>query len=92
VLAAADAHVITVGAASKSRVPSKMYGIIAAAKSDRSHRAGGNRRSFAGREVRLRDFGGSRQPESVTDAVKSLVKDADNVQSMGRAARAVAPE
>lgn len=93
VLAAADAHVITVKRGLEGVVvPSKMYGILAAGKPIVA---------VAPKETDVvslgiqRGFAVAADPDSpgeVVDAVRSLAGDPNKLKAMGEAARAVAPE
>ena len=93
VLAAADAHIITVKRGLEGVVvPSKMYGILAAGKPIVA---------LAPRETDAvsigvpRDFAVSAdpdKPEEVVSAVRQLVFNANKVKAMGEAARAAAPD
>jgi len=93
VLAAADAHVITVKRGLEGVVvPSKMYGILAAGKAIVAIAPEETDAASLGAKF---GFGVSADPDNpvtVTAAIRSLVKDEAKVQSMGRAARAVAPD
>lgn len=92
VLAAADAHVITVKRGLEGVVvPSKMYGILAAGKpivavapQETDAAAIGCQRGFA-------VSGDPDKPEEVVAVVRALACNANKVKSMGEAARAAAP-
>ena len=93
VLAAADAHIITVKRGLEGVVvPSKMYGILAAGKPIVA---------VAPRETDAVSIGVPRgfavsadpdKPEEVVSAVRQLVFNANKVKVMGEAARAAAPD
>jgi colanic acid biosynthesis glycosyl transferase WcaI len=93
VLAAADAHVITVKRGLEGVVvPSKMYGILAAGKpivavapNETDVVSLGVRRGFA-------VAADPDKPEEMVAAVRELVFDANKLKSMGKAARAAAPD
>ena len=93
VLAAADAHVITVKRGLEGVVvPSKMYGILAAGKPIVA---------VAPKETDVVSLGVQRgfavaadpdRPAEVVNAVSSLASDPTKVKAMGEAARAAAPD
>jgi colanic acid biosynthesis glycosyl transferase WcaI len=93
VLAAADAHVITVKRGLEGVVvPSKMYGILAAGKPIIA---------VAPKETDAVSLGIQRgfalaadpdRPEEVVNAVRALASDANKLKTMGEAARAAAPD
>jgi colanic acid biosynthesis glycosyl transferase WcaI len=93
VLAAADAHVITVRRGLEGMVvPSKMYGILAAGKPIVA---------VASRETDVVSMGVQRgfavvadpdKPEEMVAAVRELIFDAHKLKSLGEAARAAAPD
>jgi glycosyltransferase involved in cell wall biosynthesis len=93
VLAAADAHVITVKRGLEGVVvPSKMYGILAAGKpivavapEETDAVSLGVRRGFAVSA----DPG---KPEELVSAIRALVGDPQRLKTMGEAARAAAPD
>src|SRR5712664_4291595 len=93
VLAAADAHIITVKRGLEGVVvPSKMYGILAAGKPIVAVAPGetdvvtlGMRRGFA-------VFADPDNPADLVSAVRGLVGDAQKLKTMGEAARAAAPD
>lgn len=93
VLAAADAHIITVKHGLEGVVvPSKMYGILAAGKpivavaSKGTDAAGlGERRGFA-------IASDPDRPEELVSAVQTLLSDPNRLKRMGEAARAAAPD
>jgi len=93
VLAAADAHVITVKRGLEGVVvPSKMYGILAAGKAIVAIAPEETDAASLGAKFGFAVSADPDNPEAVTSAIRSLVKDQAKVQSMGRAARAVAPD
>jgi colanic acid biosynthesis glycosyl transferase WcaI len=93
VLAAADAHVITVKRGLEGVVvPSKMYGILAAGKAIVAIAPEETDAASLGAKFGFAVSADPDDPETVTAAIRSLVKDGAKVQSMGRAARAVAPD
>jgi colanic acid biosynthesis glycosyl transferase WcaI len=93
VLVAADAHVITVKRGLEGVVvPSKMYGILAAGKAIVAIAPEATDAASLGAKFGFAVSADPDNPESVTDAIRSLVNDEAKVQSMGRAARAVAPD
>jgi glycosyltransferase involved in cell wall biosynthesis len=93
VLAAADAHVITVKRGLEGVVvPSKMYGILAAGKPIVA---------VAPRETDVASLGVQRgfavaadpdRPAEVVNAVRAMASDPNRLQAMGAAARAAAPD
>jgi glycosyltransferase involved in cell wall biosynthesis len=93
VLAAADAHVITVKRGLEGVVvPSKMYGILAAGKPIVA---------VAPRETDVASLGVQRgfavaadpdRPAEVVNAVRAVASDPNRLQAMGAAARAAAPD
>jgi len=93
VLAAADAHLITVKRGLEGVVvPSKMYGILAAGKpivaaapAETDVVTLGMRRGFA-------VFADPDKPADLVSAVRGLVGDAQKLKTMGEAARAAAPD
>ncbi|HEY2821422.1 MAG TPA: glycosyltransferase family 4 protein [Candidatus Acidoferrum sp.] len=92
VLAAADAHVITIKRGLEGVVvPSKMYGILAAGRPILAVAPNEtDAATLAGRE----DFGSAADPdspESVVAAVRSLLADPARLAAMGAAARSAAP-
>jgi putative colanic acid biosynthesis glycosyltransferase WcaI len=93
VLAAPDAHVITVRRGLEGVVvPSKMYGILAAGKPILAVAPEETDAASLGAKFRFAVSADPDSPEKVAAAVRSLVSDKEKVQSMGRAARAVAPD
>src|SRR5712692_2953724 len=93
VLAAADAHVITVKRGLEGVVvPSKMYGILAAGKPILAVAPVETDAVAIGRE---RDCGVSAdpdKPEEVVAAVRKLIFNVNKVKAMGEAAKAAAPD
>jgi colanic acid biosynthesis glycosyl transferase WcaI len=93
VLAAADAHVITVKRGLEGVVvPSKLYGILAAGKpiivvapKETEAASVGTRRGFA-------VAADPDRPAEVVSAVRALASDANKLKAMGEAARAAAPD
>ena len=93
VLAAADAHVITVKRGLEGVVvPSKMYGILAAGKpivavapEETDVVALGVRKGFA-------VFSDPDKPADLVSSIRALIGDAQKLKSMGEAARAAAPD
>jgi colanic acid biosynthesis glycosyl transferase WcaI len=93
VLAAADAHIITVKRGLEGVVvPSKMYGILAAGKPIVA---------VAPRETDVVSLGVQRgfavaadpdKPEELVAAVRELIFDANKLKSLGEAARVAAPD
>jgi glycosyltransferase involved in cell wall biosynthesis len=93
VLAAADAHVITVKRGLEGVVvPSKMYGILAAGKPIVA---------LAAKETDVASLGVQRgfavtadpnKPEELVAAIRELILDANKLRSLGEAARAAAPD
>ena len=93
VLAAADAHIITVKRGLEGVVvPSKMYGILAAGKPIVAIAPKETDAASLGAKFGFAVSADPDNPENVTAAIRSLVKDGAKVQSMGRAALAVAPD
>lgn len=93
VLAAADAHVITVKRGLEGVVvPSKMYGILAAGKAIVAVAPEECDVSLLGK---AKDFGVSADPDSpdcFAAEVRQLIHDPDRLRGMGEAALAAAPE
>ncbi|MHB8499493.1 MAG: glycosyltransferase family 4 protein [Candidatus Acidiferrales bacterium] len=93
VLAAPDAHVITVKRGLEGVVvPSKMYGILAAGKPIVAVAAEETDAASLGAKFGFAVSADPDSPEKVAAAIRSLVIDGAKLQSMGRAARAVAPD
>jgi colanic acid biosynthesis glycosyl transferase WcaI len=93
VLAAADAHIITVKRGLEGVVvPSKLYGILAAGK---PIVAVAPKETDAASLAEQRGFGVAAdpdQPEAFAATVRALVADPERLQRMGAAARAAAPD
>jgi colanic acid biosynthesis glycosyl transferase WcaI len=93
VLAAADAHVITVKRGLEGVVvPSKLYGILAAGKAILAVAPEETDAASLGAKFGFAVSADPDRPEEVVAAIRSLVGNDAKVQSMGRAARAVAPD
>ncbi|HZV88008.1 MAG TPA: glycosyltransferase family 4 protein [Candidatus Binatus sp.] len=93
VLAAPDAHVITVKRGLEGVVvPSKMYGILAAGKPIVAVAPEETDAVSLGAKFGFAVSADPDKPESVAAAIRLLVTDAKKLQNMGRAAQAVAPE
>jgi len=93
VLAAPDAHVITVKRGLEGVVvPSKMYGILAAGKPIVAVAPEETDAVSLGAKFGFAVSADPDKPESVTAAIRLLATDAKKLQNMGRAAQAVAPE
>jgi putative colanic acid biosynthesis glycosyltransferase WcaI len=93
VLAAADAHVITVKRGLEGVVvPSKLYGILAAGKAILAVAPEETDAASLGAKFGFAVSANPDRPEEVVAAIRSLVGDQAKVQNMGRAARAVAPD
>jgi colanic acid biosynthesis glycosyl transferase WcaI len=93
VLAAADAHVITVKRGLEGVVvPSKMYGILAAGKPIIAVAPEETDAASLGAKFGFAVSGDPDSPEKVATAIRSLVIDNHKVQNMGRAAQVVAPD
>jgi putative colanic acid biosynthesis glycosyltransferase WcaI len=93
VLAAPDAHVITVKRGLEGVVvPSKMYGILAAGKPIVAVAAEQTDAVSLGAKFGFAVSADPGSPEQVAAVIRSLVRDEAKVQSMGRAARAVASD
>lgn len=93
VLAAPDAHVITVKRGLEGVVvPSKMYGILAAGKPIVAVAPEETDAASLGAKFGFAVSAGPDSPEKVASAIRSLVLDRAKLQSMGKAARAVAPD
>ncbi len=93
VLAAADAHVITVKHGLEGVVvPSKMYGILAAGKPIIAVAPKETDAASLGAKFGFAVSADPDSPEKVAAAIRSLVVERAKLQSMGRAARAVAPD
>ena len=93
VLAAADAHVITVKRGLEGVVvPSKMYGILAAGKPIVAVAPEETDVASLGEKFGFAVSADPDSPEKVTAAIRLLLEDSNKVQNMARAARAVAPD
>jgi colanic acid biosynthesis glycosyl transferase WcaI len=93
VLAAADAHVITVKRGLEGVVvPSKMYGILAAGKPIVAVAAKQTDVVSLGVEHGFAVAADPDKPEELVAAVRELVFDANKLKSLGEAARAAAPD
>jgi glycosyltransferase involved in cell wall biosynthesis len=93
VLAAPDAHVITVKRGLEGIVvPSKMYGILAAGKPIVAVVPEETDAASLGARLKFAVSADPDSPEEVAAAIRSLVVDRAELQRMGRAARAVAPD
>jgi glycosyltransferase involved in cell wall biosynthesis len=93
VLAAPDAHVITVKRGLEGIVvPSKMYGILAAGKPIVAVAPEETDAASLGARLKFAVSADPDSPEEVAAAIRSLVVDRAELQRMGRAARAVAPD
>ncbi len=93
VLAAPDAHVITVKRGLEGVVvPSKMYGILAAGKPIVAVAPEDTDAASLGAKFGFAVSADPDSPEKVAAAIRSLVMDGPKLQSMGRAAQAAAPD
>jgi glycosyltransferase involved in cell wall biosynthesis len=93
VLAAADAHVITVKRGLEGVVvPSKMYGILAAGKPIIAVAPEETDVVRLGRRDGFAVCANPDKPEDLISAVRALVGDAQKLKNMGEAARAAAPD
>jgi colanic acid biosynthesis glycosyl transferase WcaI len=93
VLAAPDAHVITVKRGLEGVVvPSKMYGILAAGKPIVAVAPDAADAVSLGAKFGFAVSANPDSPEQVAAVIRSLVRDGAKVESMGRAARAVASD
>jgi colanic acid biosynthesis glycosyl transferase WcaI len=93
VLAAPDAHVITVRRGLEGVVvPSKMYGILAAGKPIVAVAPEETDAASLGAKFGFAVSADPDSPEMVAAAIRALVKDQAKLQSMGQAALAVAPD
>jgi colanic acid biosynthesis glycosyl transferase WcaI len=93
VLAAADVHVITVKRGLEGVVvPSKMYGILAAGKPILAVAPEGTDAASLGARLGFAVSADPDSPEKTAAAIRSLVKDEEKLQNMGRAAKAVAAD
>jgi colanic acid biosynthesis glycosyl transferase WcaI len=93
VLAAADAHVITVKRGLEGIVvPSKMYGILASGKPILAVAPDETDAASLGAKFGFAVSADPDDADKVASAIRLLVMDNEKVQHMGRAARAVAPD
>jgi colanic acid biosynthesis glycosyl transferase WcaI len=93
VLAAPDAHVLTVKRGLEGVVvPSKMYGILAAGKPIVAVAPKETDAASLGAKFGFAVSADPDNPEQVTAVIRSLLRDRAKVESMGRAARAVASD
>jgi glycosyltransferase involved in cell wall biosynthesis len=93
VLAAADAHVVTVKRGLEGVVvPSKLYGILAAGKPILAVAPEETDAASLGAKFGFAVSADPDRPEEVVAAIRSLVGDQAKLQNMARAARAVAPD
>jgi glycosyltransferase involved in cell wall biosynthesis len=93
VLAAPDAHVITVRRGLEGVVvPSKMYGILAAGKPIIAVAPEETDVASLGAKFGFGLSADPDDPDKAASAIRLLVMDTQRVQTMGRAARAVAPD
>lgn len=93
VLAAPDAHVITVKRGLEGVVvPSKMYGILAAGKPILAVSTKETDAASLGAKFGFAISADPDSAEKVAEAIRSLVMDKTKLQSMGRAAEAIAPD
>ena len=93
VLAAPDAHVITVKRGLEGVVvPSKMYGILAAGKPIVAVAPDAADAVSLGAKFGFAVSANPDSPEQVAAVIRSLVRDGAKIESMGRAARAVASD
>jgi putative colanic acid biosynthesis glycosyltransferase WcaI len=93
VLAAPDAHIITVKRGLEGVVvPSKIYGILAAGKPIVAVAPEETDAASLGAKFGFAVSADPDSPEKVAAAIRLLVMDTEKVQTMGRAARAVAPD
>jgi glycosyltransferase involved in cell wall biosynthesis len=93
VLAAPDAHVVTVKRGLEGVVvPSKMYGILAAGKPIVAVAPEETDAVSLGAKFGFAVSADPDSPDEVAAVIRSLVRDPDKVRSMGRAARAVASD
>jgi colanic acid biosynthesis glycosyl transferase WcaI len=93
VLAAPDAHVITVKRGLEGVVvPSKMYGILVAGKPIVAVAAKETDAATLGAKFGFAVSADPDSPEAVAAVIRSLARDGNKVRSMSRAARAAAPD
>jgi colanic acid biosynthesis glycosyl transferase WcaI len=93
VLAAADAHVITVKRGLEGVVvPSKMYGILAAGKPIIAVAPQETDAATLGAKFGFAVWADPDNPKQAAKTIRKLLLDADKLAGMGRAAQAVAPD
>ena len=93
VLAAADAHVVTVKRGLEGVVvPSKIYGILMAGKPIVAIAPKETDAATLGAKFGFAVSADPDQPKDAVQTIRSLVLDADKLERMGHAARAVAPD
>jgi glycosyltransferase involved in cell wall biosynthesis len=93
VLAAADAHVVTVKQGLEGViVPSKMYGILAAGKPILAVAPRGTDVAAIGEQHGSGVWGDPQNAAQVADAIRGMFADAAKLQAMGEAAKAAARE
>lgn len=93
VLAAPDAHVVTVKRGLEGVVvPSKMYGILAAGKPIIAVAAEETDAASLGAKFGFAVSADPDSPEALAAVIFSLISDMNKVQNMGRTGRAVAPD
>ncbi|MGB2622001.1 MAG: glycosyltransferase family 4 protein [Candidatus Acidiferrum sp.] len=93
VLAAPDAHIVTVKRGLEGVVvPSKMYGILAAGKPIVAIAPEETDAAALGAKFGFAVSADPDSPEKTAAAIRSLVRDPAKLQEMGRAARAIAPD
>jgi colanic acid biosynthesis glycosyl transferase WcaI len=93
VLAAPDVHVVTVKRGLEGVVvPSKMYGILAAGKPILAVAPEETDAASLGEKFGFAVSADPDDPEKVVAAIRSLLLNVEKVQTMGRAARGVAPD
>src|SRR6202000_2678105 len=92
VLAAADAHIITIKRGLEGVVvPSKLYGILAAGRPIVTVPPKETDAATLGCRENLGSFADPDRPEEVVTVVRALLGDPARLASMGAAARSVAP-
>jgi hypothetical protein len=93
VLAAADAHVITVKRGLEGVVvPSKMYGILAAGKPIIAFASQETDAATLGAKFGFAVWADPENPKDAAKTIRALLLDVDKLAGMGRAAKAVAPD
>jgi colanic acid biosynthesis glycosyl transferase WcaI len=93
VLAAPDAHVITVRRGLEGVVvPSKMYGILAAGKPIVAVAPAETDAASLGARYGFAVSADPDKPEEITETIRSLARNPEGLASMGRRAQAVAPD